>query len=50
MFAGDKENKKRVNARHAGIRKRIDVPYTEGVRKRIVEDKRRDGWLSAGDE
>jgi len=25
-------------------------PYSEEVRKRIVEDKRRDGWVSVGDE
>lgn len=48
MFAGDRE--KRVDARHTGVRKRIDVPYTEEVRKRIVEDKRTDGWVSVGDE
>jgi hypothetical protein len=50
VFAGVKE-KKRIDARHAGVRKRIEgLPYTEGVRKRIVEDKRREGWVSVGDE
>jgi hypothetical protein len=50
VFAGDKENKKRVDARHAGVRRESMFPYREGVRKRIVEDKRRDGWVSVGDE